>query len=259
MAQYDRNFQKYKRNQNFFWKKWWLNHNTRGSELIVQKKRSKLTYDKYNMIRKTSLRRDCFNTVCYWNNVTDLFVTMQIWLKNWVLKFKSCKNAILAYKLLLKEFFWGHVTELSVICFLFVISSLNPVKKHVFPSYTQKCGFLRLCRDVVEFLEENGFIVQMPEFKGKRLQLTSVEANYSRFVTKTRFVVEVVHGHLQQQFKLLSSKLDNKILPKTASLYKVAAFLHNHFGKHLPSDNEISKYVVNYTKSRRDLEDNLSI
>ena len=26
----------------------WLNHNTRGSELIVQKKRSKLTYDKYD-------------------------------------------------------------------------------------------------------------------------------------------------------------------------------------------------------------------
>ena len=99
----------------------------------------------------------------------------------------------------------------------------------------------------------------MPAFRGKRLQLTSARANYSRFVTKIRWVIEVVHGHLYQQFKLLSSKLDNKILLKTASLYKVAAFLHNHLGKRLTSDNEISKEVINSMKSRRNLEDTLSI
>ena len=57
------------------------------------------------MIRKPSLREDCCNIVCSWNNVTDLFVTMHIWLKKWALRLKVHKNAMLAYKLQLKQFF----------------------------------------------------------------------------------------------------------------------------------------------------------
>ena len=52
---------------------------------------------------------------------------MQIWLKNWVLRLKIPKNTMLAYKLLLKEFLFEDMS-------------------HVFPSYAQKCGFLRLCK-----------------------------------------------------------------------------------------------------------------
>uniref|UniRef100_A0A1B6DD45 Transposase IS4-like domain-containing protein n=1 Tax=Clastoptera arizonana TaxID=38151 RepID=A0A1B6DD45_9HEMI len=48
-------------------------------------------------------------------------------------------------------------------------------------------------RDVIVHLEELGFKVLMPALKGKRNQLTTSESNESRFVTKTRWVVEAVY------------------------------------------------------------------
>ena len=49
-------------------------------------------------------------------------------------------------------------------------------------------------RDVVQDLEAKGFKVLKPALKGKRPQLTTKEANSSRFVTKIRRVVEAVHS-----------------------------------------------------------------
>lgn len=49
-------------------------------------------------------------------------------------------------------------------------------------------------RDVKNELEQSGISVLMPALKGKRAQLTSAEANESRFVTKLRWSVEAVHG-----------------------------------------------------------------
>ena len=51
--------------------------------------------------------------------------------------------------------------------------------------------------------------------KGKRNQLTTDESNQSRFVNKIRWVVEAVHGHIKQKFKLLDHKLDNNLQLKT--------------------------------------------
>lgn len=91
-------------------------------------------------------------------------------------------------------------------------------------------------RDVVPYLEELGFKVLMPALKGKRPNLTALEANESRFVTKLRWVVEAVHGVIGKKFKLLHHQLDNKLLSRARSYVRIANFLNNRFGKRLNSD-----------------------
>lgn len=54
-------------------------------------------------------------------------------------------------------------------------------------------------RDCQDVLKQKGFIIKMPEFvKAGSSQLTTKEANYSRLVTKCRFIVETRNGHLKQ-------------------------------------------------------------
>lgn len=77
-------------------------------------------------------------------------------------------------------------------------------------------------RDVRNYLQEQGFKVLMPALKGKRNQLTTIESNESRFVTKVRWPVEAVHGDIKQKYKILDHKLDNKLLPKAQSYCRIA-------------------------------------
>lgn len=67
-------------------------------------------------------------------------------------------------------------------------------------------------RDIVPYLEQ-GYQVLMPALKGARKQLTSKEANHSRFVTKIRWVVEAIHGIIGIKYKLLHNQLNNNFLP----------------------------------------------
>ena len=81
-----------------------------------------------------------------------------------------------------------------------------------------------------------GYKVLMPALKGKRKQLTTVESNESRFVTKVRWVIEAIHGILGEKCHLLHHQVDNKLLPKIKSYCQVASFFNNKFGKRLDLD-----------------------
>lgn len=105
-------------------------------------------------------------------------------------------------------------------------------------------------RDVVSDLENKDLTVLMPALKGNRSQLPVGEANQSRLVTKIRWPVEAVHGVIKQKFRLLDHKLDNKLLPKTGSLCRVACFLHNKYGKRMFSDTEIKEEVIQRLKQK---------
>lgn len=113
-------------------------------------------------------------------------------------------------------------------------------------------------RDAVQFLEEQGFRVVMPALKGQRLQLTTEESNYSRQVTKVRWVVEAVHGVLSQKFRLLHHKLDNKLLKNVSSYCRIACFLNNNFGKRLNSDIGMSDEIVDQIEKSRLQENTLA-
>lgn len=94
----------------------------------------------------------------------------------------------------------------------------------------------------------------MPALKGKRKQLTDEESNDSRLVIKIRWVVEAFHGNIKQKFKLLNNVIDNKLLPKVSLYFRIAAFLHNTFGKRLESDLELSDEIVLRMKNQKSVE-----
>ncbi|XP_068993908.1 uncharacterized protein [Neodiprion pinetum] len=105
-------------------------------------------------------------------------------------------------------------------------------------------------------LEKRKYKVLMPALKGQRSQLTTEESDNSRWVTKVRWVVETVHGILDQKYKLIHHSLDNKLLPK--SLFRIACYLNNIFGKRLNSDVGIRDDIIEQMKSRRDSENSLA-
>jgi len=114
-------------------------------------------------------------------------------------------------------------------------------------------------RDVKAELELKKINVLMPALKGKRKQLTTNESNESRYVTKIRWAVEAVHGILKQKYRLLDHKLDNKMLPKIGTYFRIASFLNNQFGKRLKSDTECSDDILEKMRTRRDIENSLAI
>ena len=98
----------------------------------------------------------------------------------------------------------------------------------------------------------------MPSFLSKNeSQLRTEDANSSRFVTKLRWVVEVINTFLKNSFKALK-QVPNKSLPHTHEDYRIAAALINKFFKRLYSDQtnekEISKNMKDKLKIENELE-----
>lgn len=114
-------------------------------------------------------------------------------------------------------------------------------------------------RDVVDLIKSKGYRVMMPALKGKQKQLTTKEANYSRLVTKTRWVVESVHGMLKKKFRLLDHILDNKMLPNIGTYYRIASYLLNRFVPKPVSDKEIQDQVIERMLSMKDESNSLAV
>lgn len=109
-------------------------------------------------------------------------------------------------------------------------------------------------RDVVPYLESKGFKILMPALKGNRKQLSSVEANESRFVTKLRWAVEAVHGMLKEKNLLLSHTLDNKMLTTIKNYYRIASFCLNRYGKKNTLDDSTTEMIILRMNEKRDEE-----
>ena len=62
----------------------------------------------------------------------------------------------------------------------------------------------------------------MPLCKGGNTQFTAAQANETRFVTKIRWAVEAVHGIIKQKYRIFDKRFDNKMLPKSGTLLKIA-------------------------------------
>jgi hypothetical protein len=65
-----------------------------------------------------------------------------------------------------------------------------------------------------------------------RKQLTIREANESRFVTKCRWVIEVINSYFSQSYNALKN-FRNKMLPHIMKDYKIAGSLINKFHRRL--------------------------
>lgn len=87
-------------------------------------------------------------------------------------------------------------------------------------------------RDVVDLLENFGLNCVMPPLleQGQN-QLSTEDANESRKITKTRWIVEARNGHIKSKFKLMQQVQQIHVLPKIGDYYRIAAAIINRYGK----------------------------
>lgn len=87
-------------------------------------------------------------------------------------------------------------------------------------------------RDCVDFVKNKGFEVRMPNLIQKsqnKHQLSTEEANQSRFVTATRFVVETRNGHMKQIWKIFNKDWNPQAIPHLMDDFMIGAALLNKF------------------------------
>ncbi|CAF1079292.1 unnamed protein product, partial [Brachionus calyciflorus] len=108
-------------------------------------------------------------------------------------------------------------------------------------------GF-RDCKDILE--KEYKLQTKMPSFLSKKeKQFSTLDANRTRLVTKSRWVVEALNAFLRRSFKALS-EVKNKSLPHILTDYKIAGAMENRFYRRLFSDNDNNFEIVTNMKKK---------
>ncbi|GLV33519.1 hypothetical protein CBL_20249 [Carabus blaptoides fortunei] len=88
----------------------------------------------------------------------------------------------------------------------------------------------RSYRDAVPFLEHLGIDHRMPAIvqRGER-QLSTEDANATRIITKTRWIVESRNGHLRSVFKFLDKPFSVQHANHNGDFYRIAGAILNRF------------------------------
>ncbi|CAF1110288.1 unnamed protein product, partial [Brachionus calyciflorus] len=103
-------------------------------------------------------------------------------------------------------------------------------------------------RDIVNFLEKRGLTVMMPAVMEKnQKQLTTKQANDTRLVTKTRWVIEAINGIFKQSFKALS-QIKNKMLNNIKFDYKIGS---KNMKNRVLKENDLEKLVLDKTLNKK--------
>jgi hypothetical protein len=99
--------------------------------------------------------------------------------------------------------------------------------------------------------------VRMPVLLSKNEnQLSTQDANNSRFVTKLRWVVEVINSFLKNSFKALK-QVPNISLPHTLEDYKIPGALIDRFFKRLFSDQNDEEAIVKNMLNKLNVDNEL--
>lgn len=95
-------------------------------------------------------------------------------------------------------------------------------------------------RDVVQFLKNKNFDVKIPEFigKGTNGQLTTLQGNKSRLVTKMRYAIEVANGRMKKKWQLFAKMIPSILTKNLMDDYKIGAALLNAYGKPIICDKD---------------------
>lgn len=102
-------------------------------------------------------------------------------------------------------------------------------------------------RDCVKFIEEKGLQVKMPSLvqkSKKKGQLSTIDANLSRLVTATRFVVETRNGHLKNVWKLFNKDWNPLEVPHLIDDLLIAAALINKYFVTFEPNKEIANDIA---------------
>ena len=94
----------------------------------------------------------------------------------------------------------------------------------------------------------------MPACVPGNRQLTLSESNESRIVTKVRWVIESINGHLKNKFKNIGNVCRNASLENTYKDIKIACALLNKYGTRLYSDRNNDEMIIDQVRIRRNKE-----
>lgn len=97
-------------------------------------------------------------------------------------------------------------------------------------------------RDCVTNLMNRGFVVQMPVCSHQS-QLTTIEANKSRLVTKVRYNVERVNGVMKSVWKIFFNTIDTHYIPKIMTDFEIGAVLINRKSKTTVDDEKSIEFA----------------
>lgn len=96
-------------------------------------------------------------------------------------------------------------------------------------------------RDCMQLLTGEGYNVRMPEFihkDDKTGQLTTGKANTSRLVTKCRYVVEAVNGHMKSVWQIFNRNWSTGNLLHIRDDFRIGAALLNKFYNIIVADKD---------------------
>lgn len=112
-------------------------------------------------------------------------------------------------------------------------------------------------RDCIEFLEDLGIETKMPSFLKERKQHTTAEANKSRLVTKTRWVVEAVNGVIKR-WTYFRNVIPNKSIRFVDDDFRAVCAIINAFRppRSISKDNdtEIADLMKSLSNKNNDLK-----
>ena len=107
---------------------------------------------------------------------------------------------------------------------------LNSILKQLMWShFRQNDAFIvdRGFRDSVEQIEKLRFIAKIPAFAEKNKSLSTEQANYSRLITKTRYIVEVVNGRINNNNVYFANTIRASTLDTVFDDFKIASAIYH--------------------------------
>lgn len=116
-------------------------------------------------------------------------------------------------------------------------------------------------RDCVHLLKSQGFDVRIPALLQRsqnKKQLTTQEANRSRFVTANRYGVETRNGHIKTMFKIFQHEWNPLTLPHLMTDFRICASLINAYSKSIESNKGMVDEIGTRMINRLDMPNQLS-
>lgn len=108
-------------------------------------------------------------------------------------------------------------------------------------------------RDVIQYLERKGITGRMPNLLDRsKKQFSTEEANDSRLITTTRWVVEARNGHIKTMFKFLGNSVSIPHLHYLNDFYNIAGAIINRYHPLILRENFNARYARKLLDRSRD-------
>lgn len=116
-------------------------------------------------------------------------------------------------------------------------------------------------RDCISYFQKKGLQIKMPmllQRSKNKSQFTTKEANQTRLVTATRFVVEARNGNMKTVWKIFKMEWNSLTIPNLLTDFKICASILNHYYVEIEPNAGIATEIFGRMLARMDLDNFLS-